>query len=224
MDIQEIFSVQLYKLPYTTKFKLISNAQAFLYVAASVTSRDSSGLIGVNVKIDGTVLASSVVFANEPAISRPTVAMLVKIPNPTVGEHELTLEATTQITTTGKFDYACGTIFYQGAAVEPFIWRFAGPVPQKTKFKSPMSGKAVLYLAGSGYLKNPQVCGLSVQLDGTTVAKTQALPGGGNSHVAFPPVFVPVQLKPKEYDIGIVPTIGEFLSDSNDNYEIGILY
>lgn len=224
MDIQEIFSVQLQHLPYKTKFKMISNAQAFLYVAASVTARGAAGLIGVNVKIDGTVLAASVVYANEPASSRPTVAMLVKIPNPTVGEHELMLEATTQITTTGPLDYACGTIFYQGMSVDPFIWRFSGKVPQYTKFKSPMSGKAVLYLAGSAYLKTPQVCGLSVVLDGNVVAKTQMLPGIGNSHFALPPIFVPVQLKPKMYDIGVSTTIGEMLSDDNDNYEIGILY
>jgi len=222
MDIQEIFSVHLQKLPYTTKFKLISNAKVLLYVAASVSARNAAGLIGVNVKIDGTVLAASVVYANEPGSSRPTVAMLVNIPNPTVGEHTLTLEATTQITMTGSLEYACGTIFYQG--VEPFLWRFSGPLPKKTKFKSPMSGKAVLYLAGSGYIKTPQVCGLSVQLDGATVAKTQMLPGIATSHFALPPVFVPVQLKPKEYDIGITPTIGDVLSDEYDNYEVGIFY
>ena len=224
MDIQEIFSVHLQKLPYTTKFEMLSNAQAFLYVAASVTARNSAGLIGVNVKIDGTVLASSVVYANEPGSSRPTVAMLIKIPNPTLGEHELTLEATTQITTTGSLDYACGTIFYQGLSADPFIWRFSGKVPQTTKFKSPMFGKAVLYLAGSGYIKSPQVCGLSVTLDGKAVAKTQMLPGIGNSHFAFPPIFVPVDLKPKEYDIGVSTTIGDVLSDDYDNFEIGILY
>jgi len=224
MDIQEIFSLQLVKLPYTTKFKMLSNTQAFLYVAASVTARNAAGLIGVNVKIDDTVLAASVVYANEPGSSRPTVAMLVKIPNPTIGEHTLTLEATTQITMVGPLDYACGTIFYQGASVDPLTWRFSGPVPKQTKFKSLVSGTAVLYLAGSGYIKTPQVCGLSVQLDGKTVAKTQMLPGIGNSHVAFPPIFVPVQLRAKEYDVSIVPTIGEVLSDEYDNYEVGILY
>ena len=48
MDIQEIFSVHLQKLPYTTKFKLISNAKVLLYVAASVSARNAAGLIGVN--------------------------------------------------------------------------------------------------------------------------------------------------------------------------------
>jgi hypothetical protein len=223
MDIQEIFSLQLYKLPYETKFKLISNAQVFLYVAASITARNAAGLIGVNVKIDGTVVAASAVYANEPASSRPTVAMLVKIPNPTVGEHTLMLEATTQITMVGPLDYACGTIFYQGSSVDPFIWRVSGPVPKQTKFKSPMSGKAVLYLAGSGYMKTPQVCGLSVTLDGNVVAKSQMLPGIGNSHFAFPPVFVPVQLKPKEYEVGLIAN-PDVLSDGNDNFEVGILY
>ena len=98
------------------------------------------------------------------------------------------------------------------------------PPPKYTKFKSVMYGTGVLYVAGSAFLKQTQTCGLSVVLDGNEVARTQMLPSIPYDHFAFPPLFVPIQLKPKEYEIGISTTIGEVQSDANDFYEIAIFY
>lgn len=222
MDIQEIFSVELKSFPYKTTFKTNSNASALLYVAGSCRANQKAGLIGMDVKIDGNIVCTMSVWSNDLGVSRPVVARLVNIPTGFT-EHTLELTATTPNTGLGSHDFACGTIIY-GGGVEPFLWHFTGPVPKYTTFKSVMFGEAILYLAGSAWLKSPQVCGLSVVLDGETVARTQMLPSVGGYHDAFPPIFVPVKLKPKEYKIGVSTTIGEVLSDENDNYNVGIIY
>src|SRR6185295_18525656 len=143
MDIQEIFGIQMRSLPYTTKFVSNNDAEAMLYVAASVTPMGSAGEVGINVKVDGQQIATLSVFSNEVGSSRPLVAQLARFKGG-IGEHTVTLEKMNDRTTCGAFDYACGTVFYRGF-VEPFIWRFKGPVPQYAKFKSQMLGQAVIF-------------------------------------------------------------------------------
>jgi len=222
MDIQEIFALEFGRLPYSTTFKTNVTGDALLYVAASVTS-NNIGMCGINVKVDGNLICSPQVYINAPNVSRPLVADIGKM-SAELGEHTLTLEAATAITKVNSRDYACGTMFYRNPASEPFVWRFKGPVPKYTKFKSVMSGTGVLYVAGSAFLKQTQVCGLSVVLDGKEVARTQMLPSIPYDHFALPPLFVPIQLKPKEYEIGISTTIGEVQSDDKDFYEVAIFY
>ena len=223
MDIQEIFGIEFGKLPYTVKYTSNSDSQALLYVAASVRTHQGARLLGLNVKLDGKLVATPTVWTNEPGVSRPLVAELARIP-PARGERTLTLEAMNDATIVDRLDYACGTVLYCGF-IEPFVWRFKGPLPQTATFKSQASGiPGVLYFAGSGFMQTPQVCGLSVQLDGVEVARSQIMPSTGNSHFAFPPQFLPVQLKAREYKVSVVPTVAGVSTDQNDTFEVAIFY
>ncbi|HEY4639844.1 MAG TPA: hypothetical protein VII75_00745 [Thermoanaerobaculia bacterium] len=222
MDIQEIFSLEFGKLPYTEKWTSNNDAEALLYVAASVHCDNSSGVVGLNVKVDGQLVATPSVFCNEIGISRPLVSEVVRIPAGR-GEHSVTLEAMNDRTHVRARDYACGTVFYCGF-VEPFVWRFKGPLPQSTTFKSKVNGiPGVLFFSGSGFVNPVKVHGIAVQLDGVEVARSQMKASRGNSHMAIPPQFLPVNLKAKEYKLSVVP-IGDTIADQNDSFEVAIFY
>jgi hypothetical protein len=222
MDIQEIFSTQLKSLPFETKFRMRSNAGAVLYVAASVTSRDRAGFVGVNVLLDGKQVASPTIYTNEPGVARPLVQELAVMPTD-FDEHTLTLEPLTPWSIAGQFDFACASVFYLGVSVDPVMWRFRGALPQSKTFRSPMVGTALLYLAGSGWMKQARTSALEVSLNGQVVARTYMTPGIAGSHFAYPPVFVPVKLTAKQHELKVSVTDG-VTTDENDLFQVGIIY
>jgi len=92
------------------------------------------------------------------------------------------------------------------------------------KFKSWMSGFALLFFGGSGFMKTPKLSGVAVTLNGTEVARTEMMPSIANSHFAFPSLFVPIKLQVKEYEIGLRATTPDLTTDQNDVFEIAVIY
>ena len=202
-------------------FETDIDGPALLLVSGTAYATEA-GMIGFSVAIDGTDLATATVFANEINSHKTlvTAAAQIKI---TPGQHTY---AITPLSNTICDQNDVATIsLWAVAAVPPFIWTFAGPIPQYTTFNSDVSGTALVLLQGSAFSDDyERQIGINVILDGNPVLVSQSYVNEINSHHALPLVMGPVAMTSGQHEIGVSTINGDFETDNNDSYTVVVIF
>jgi hypothetical protein len=224
MDIQELFNTSFTQFPMNVKFTPRDTAPAQLYVTASAFSSAPNQMIGIAVALDGKPLGNLTLFANEAQSHKALVTTLFSVQFDDLNPHTLTLTAATPYTRCDAND-TVGAALLMSSDVEPFVWNTDGPLPQYTTFRSQGSGPVLLFFSGSAWRNNSGQVGVEVVIDGKPVAVSQfdAIPV---SHQAFPPRFTQVMLQYSKdpIPIGFSASSSDVSSDSNDHYQLVLIY
>lgn len=224
MNIEQLFVQKINSLPFEIAFSVSSSSSLMLYVNASAYSNKANAPIGLNITVDGHQLGQVRVFANEASSHKALVPLMLPTELDPTKEHTMKVTAGTTSTVADSNDTIAVSAIYMGAT-PPFVWNIEGPIPQYTTFKSPLSGEGLLYFAGSAWMQTANnVLGIPVVLDGNPVATSNYYINPANSHMAFPPQIVPIQLKLGSHQIGFSTNRPEIMSDANDNYQLVVFF
>jgi len=225
MDIQELFNTAFTQFPMSVKFTPRDTAPVQLYVTASAFSTAPNQLIGIAVALDGKPLGNLMIFANEAQSHKALVTTMFSVQFDDLTPHTLTFTAATPYTKC-DFNDIVGAALLMASEVAPFVWNTVGPIPQYTTFQSQVSGPALLFFSGSAYRSVAGPVGVEVVIGGKPVAISQYQASTPSSHQAFPPRFTQVML-PYSKDpipIGFSTNSGDISSDSNDYYQLVLIY
>lgn len=228
MDIQEIFSVPVSRLPLAFRFKKRNTGSALLYTAGSAQATATNSVIGYDIKIDSQPGVHKVSELRCYANSLPsrTLVSQVDIFDCRHGDNLWAIvEKGTDKTAYDSNDFVCGTVMYM-SRIMPEIWHFKGPLPWTKKFKSQINGQALVFISGSAWnkfrIEDPS--GLSLLCDGKEVAKTTFASGVTGTHIAYPPQFMPINLKYGQHELTLKTTSDKIQTDGNDTFEVSVIY
>ncbi|MCB0713262.1 MAG: hypothetical protein KDD67_13100 [Ignavibacteriae bacterium] len=95
---------QVGPLPITQTFTSEIDMEAMLFVSGSVWSNDANQMIGIEVLLDGEALGAAEIFSNGATTHRAVVPQYIPI-NLTIGDHTITLQASTGETVSDYNDF-----------------------------------------------------------------------------------------------------------------------
>lgn len=224
MEIQELFNTTFTQFPLSVKFTPKDTSPALMYVTASAYSTQPNQPMGVNVTLDGTLLGSLMLFANDAKSHKALVAMLFAVEFPDLNPRTLTLSAATPNTICDTNDIV-GASLLTFSGVAPFLWTVKGPIPEYTTFESQETGPVMLFFSGSAYQTGGGPIGIQVVIGDKPVA-TSKFQASTGSHQAFPPMFTQVTLSYSKdpVPIGFSMNSGDISSDANDYYQLALIY
>ncbi len=198
-------------LPVSTSFTNDSDDPLFFYVAGSAWS-PAPGMLSVQLLIDGRVVDTISVFANEANSHKTLVAKIIEVPALSLGSHTISLQ------TTGN-TIADQNDFFSVSVIEPedaFVLNYQGPIPYYTTFQSEIEGTALVFLSGSAWSGSAGPLNLLLVINHNPVASRSTWVNEGNSHHALPPVFTLAKLSVGKSQIGFSMNDPATQTDSND--------
>ncbi|HEX8248170.1 MAG TPA: hypothetical protein VF599_08370 [Pyrinomonadaceae bacterium] len=110
------------------------------------------------------------------------------------------------------------------AAIE--IFRGVGPVPISFEFNSPVEGPATFVLSATAYAQSVGEIAITLVLDGgTPLGTARCWANQTGSHMSLITTFMPVELlKYKSHSMMLVSGATPTLTDSNDYFQVTLLY
>jgi hypothetical protein len=205
-------------LPIDVTFQNDTDEPFLLYVAGSAWA-NQPGMVGVEVSIDGNVLDTVSVYANEGNSHKTLVAKIIQAPALKIGPHEIKL-----IPLPGTNIDANDSFIVSAILGEAWILNHQGAIPYYTNFTSEVQGPATVFLCGSAFRNPAGPFGISLVIDHQSVAVSNAWVNEQNSHHAFPPVMAVTNLTPGQHQIGFSMTSGETQSDGNDVFCAAVFF
>jgi hypothetical protein len=218
-DVQVLLSNAPGPLPIKLDYQNEDDDPLVFFVAGSAFSTAGSARIGIQLFIDGKLIDTVTVFANEPSSHKALVAKMISVPALSIGKHTISLSAAAG-TTTDANDVVSLAIFPEAA----FVLNQDGPIPAYTSFQSQVSGPALVFLSGSAYTQYGGTCGIYLVMDGNPVLTSSVYMNEVNSHHAVPAVFGTVDLTPGPHKIGFSTTTGDMMTDQNDFFSAAVFF
>lgn len=220
MSVQQLFFQKCYAFPFTIPFQTAVVGSSLLYVSASAFSSTPNSRIGVNVALDGTLLGTLNLFANEANSHKTLVSMLFSLSIGDKATHEITCSPATPNTRCDQND----TINGVQLKANGMAWNTTGPLPQKIQYKSPVSGPATVFFSGSAWVHKVQPIGIEMTVKSKPVALSSCFASVISSHIACPPIFTTIMAPYGDVEIGFAPTSPETITDVNDYYQMAVIF
>jgi hypothetical protein len=110
MAIQVILQ-QVGPLPITINFNALADSPGILQVNGSIWSQTANIMIGIGIKLDGTVIGAAQIFSNGTATHRAVVPAYIPI-QLSQGQHTLSLYGNTAPSVSDYNDFYTAVIFY----------------------------------------------------------------------------------------------------------------
>jgi hypothetical protein len=205
-------------LPIDVTFQNDTDEPFLLYVAGSAWA-NQPGMIGVQVAIDGNVLDTVSVYANEGNSHKTLVAKIIQVPALKIGPHEIKLIPLPGTNIDANDSFSVSAILGQA-----WIINHQGAIPSYTAFQSEADTPALFFLSGSAFRNPAGPIGLGLVIDGNMIATSNGWVNEVNSHHALPPVMIVADLTVGQHEIGISMTSGETNSDLNDLFCAAVIY
>jgi hypothetical protein len=101
-----------------------------------------------------------------------------------------------------------------------------GPLPQGTKFQSPLEGPATFVLSATAWTQSAgTLTGVSLVLDGKVIGTAMCFANFAASHTAMITTFIPVEyLSYDTHAIEVVTAYSGTITDTNDYFQVTLLY
>jgi hypothetical protein len=189
----------------------------------------SPGLLSSDVTVGPTSARTTAVCVNHSNTHTAFVRRRVFVTNVPPGSLPVTITAGARTVTDGN-DRVNVTIIQRGTSPIPFYVREAqaGPPSSRSSFVNTtflsVGGLLMISAAGSGYsTAAANLTGMSVLLDGQTIAKSEVFANAANSHLAFVPVDLVIgEVPPGNHSFALVPEASTTI-DANDFYSLTVV-
>jgi hypothetical protein len=100
-----------------------------------------------------------------------------------------------------------------------------GPLPLSASFTAPTDGPACIILSGSVWSQTAnQMVGVELELDGTVIGSASIFSNLNATHRAVVPSYIPVKLTFGTHKISLIPSTPSTTSDSNDLFDLVLIY
>src|ERR1039457_828550 len=110
-------------------------------------------------------------------------------------------------------------------AVQVILNQHKGPFPITVSFKAPSDGPSCLVVSGSVWSQTAnQTIGIEVSLDNKPIGSASIYSNGTATHRAVVPTYIPLTLKFGEHELFLGPATPVTISDSNDFFDVVLLY
>lgn len=221
---QTVYSGRTTQFPMAFKFTPKFDGAALLYVGGSAWTSNAGSMVGFQIAFDNNVIGTASVYTNEPSSHKAVVANMLPVTVPGDGQqHTITVTAINGTTVIDQNDVLQIVLVDINTLDQCFVWNPTGPVPAYTTFKSNITGMANLFFSGSGWVEGSAgTTGLVAVIDHTPITTSSMTYNAVNSHLALPPMIVPVKLTVGEHQIGFSTSDGNLYSDANDRFCLAV--
>jgi hypothetical protein len=210
-------------LPLQITFQPTAEGTALLFVSGSGWTNTPNQTLELRAYFDNTYVGSIMIYVEKAASHRAFVPVMVPISIPSDGQPHVVSITGNQYTIVDKNDFITVAIIDTPETMPGMVFTTNEPLPQYTKYQSPMTGQQTAFYAGSGYVTNTPslVTGSMLVLDGNPVSNSQ-MNFDNNTHLALPPKFAPVQVTYGQHQIGFSMVGPEFQTSGSDFWAMAV--
>jgi hypothetical protein len=219
-DVDVLLSNKVGPLPISVSFQNTDEDPLILYIGGSAWSPVPNTILGIHVLMDGKVIDTVNVYANEAQSHKTLVGKMITVPGLSLGKHTITLQPAAGTVTDGNDVFSIAML----SGDYSYVLNYQGAIPHYTTFTSNASGPCLIFLSGSAYSGFSGTNGISLVIDSNVVLASSLYMNEANSHHAFPGVFQVVDLTPGEHQIGFSMPMPEVQTDQNDFFCAAVFF